>query len=312
MSHDKRFLLGQLPDRLDLIRLKEKEKEIEAFIEKREKELLNMKPITNDMIIKTSVDKIKQMKWIDKIEAGPNNSLRILTTPMACTFVPNIGRCIPLRYIEHEDVLYRIMKYQCLGKYFIIQPDYYIIESNFNIKADRNDKYPLSHVRNVMIRNTYFKGQACHIGNGHACLGELSAAISQARKTGLEMLLMSFEVYLRSINLPDAAGQRYYVLPMGDVEGNVEVWPYVEGVMKRRGISFKNKERSLETYEDILANTELSKEAENFGKYFDGSCENWNESTQESNMKECLKLIEKREPEVYQEIIRRLEKGAVL
>lgn len=96
------------------------------------------------------------MKWINKIEAGPEDSLRILTNPMACTYVPNIARYIPLRYFEKEDILYRIMKYQMLGKYFIVLPDYYIISNNFNIRGERNDRYPKTRVRNVMIKILIF------------------------------------------------------------------------------------------------------------------------------------------------------------
>lgn len=311
MVQDNRFILGQISDRLELTQLKAREREAEALLSKAEEELANM-PKVADIGAKASIEKIKAMKWIDKIEAGPDGALRILTKPMSCTFVPNIGRYVYIDDIKREDILYRMMKYQCLGKYFIIQPDYYLINSNFYIKADAHDRYPVNHVRNVMMRNTYFKGQACHIGNQQACHGELATAISQANKNGLEMLLMSFEVYLRSINLPDSAGQRYYVLPMGDAHGNVEVWPYVEDIMKKQNVSFKDRERSLEVYEDILTNTVLSQLNENFGQPFNGCCHSWSEAQQEKNMKLCLELIKEREPNVYEEIMKRVEKGAVI
>ena len=205
MSQDNRFLLGQIRDRQHLAKLKQNISTIEARISKREEELANIQPLSE--IQKTNVRNIKNMKWIDRIEPASGDSLRILTKPLACTYVPNIGKYIPYQYFEREDILYRMMKYQCLGKYFIVLPDYYILGSNFNFKGDENTRYPISRVRNVMIRNTYFHGMAPHIGNGNACLGELSGAISQAHKNGLDMLLMSIEAYLRSINLPDAAGQ---------------------------------------------------------------------------------------------------------
>ena len=310
MIQDRKYLLGQLNDRLELERIKENIKEAKAKLEKREEDLKNMRTI--DEASKTNIDNIKKMKWIDKIEAGPNNTLRLLTKPMACTYVPNIGKYINIEDIKHNDILYRIMKYQCLGKYFIIQPDYYIIDKNYEIKGDKNDRYPKTRVRNVMMRQTYFQGQACHIGNGRSCLGELSAAISAARKNGLDMLLMSFEAYLRSINLPDPAGNRFWCLPMGDAEGNVEVWPYIEDIMKKNNVSFEGRERSLETYEYILGNTKLREYNEQFGCTFNAYVREYPESEEKKKMEQCLNLIKEREPKVYEQIMKRVEEGAVL
>lgn len=310
MMQDNRFLLGQINDRMSLAEMKSQIAVLEDKLEKRKEELRNLQQPED--VSKTNLRNIMNMKWINKIEAGPEDSLRILTNPMACTYVPNIARYIPLRYFEKEDILYRIMKYQMLGKYFIVLPDYYIISNNFNIRGERNDRYPKTRARNVMIKNTYFHGMACHIGNGQACVGELGAAISGASKNGLDMLLMSFEVYLRSINLPDAAGQRYYVLPMGDENGNIEVWPYVEDIAKRNNVSLKDLDRTLEGYEKLLSNPTMANMCESYGKYFDGSCESWSEQMQESNLKQCLDLIHQREPDVYEKIMERVSKGVVL
>lgn len=310
MMQDKRFLLGQIDDRMSLAEMKSQIAALEDKLEKRKEELRNLRQPED--AAKTNLKNIMNMKWIDKIEAGPGDSLRILTNPMACTYVPNIARYIPLNYFEEEDILYRIMKYQMLGKYFIVLPDYYIISHDFNIKGDRNDHYPKTRVRNVMMQNTYFHGMACHIGNGQACLGELGAAISGASKNGLDMLLMSFEVYLRSINLPDAAGQRYFVLPMGDENGNIEVWPYVEDVAKRNNVSLKDLDRTLDGYEKLLNTPPMANKRESYGKYFNGSCSSWSEQMQESNLKQCLDLIHQREPDVYEKIMERVSKGAVL
>ena len=309
MVDDSRFLLGQINDRLRLNNYKMKQMELERLIEKKTEELANLK--APEQIQQTNIKNIMNMKWIDKIEGGPDSSLRILTKPMACTYVPNIGRYIPFRYFARSDVLYRMMKYQALGKYFIVLPSYYIVNKDFSIKADMNDRYPRSLVRNVMINTTYFHDMACHIGNGQACVGELAAAIGAAQRNGLDMLLMSFEAYLRSINLPDAAGQRYFCLPMGDADGNVEVWPYVEGVMKREGLNFKDKKRTLDNYEEVLQKLH-NKYNERFDKYFDGSCESWSEEKQDENMRQCLELIKQREPQVYEQIMTRIEKGAVI
>lgn len=310
MMQDNRFLLGQINDRMSLAEMKSQITTLEDRLEKRKEELRNLQ--LPEEVSKTNLKNIMNMKWIDKIEAGPEDSLRILTKPMACTYVPNIARYIPLRYFEKEEILYRMMKYQMLGKYFIVLPSYYIISNNFGIKGDKNDRYPISRVRNVMIRNTYFRDMACHIGNGQACVGELGAAISGASKNGLDMLLMSFEVYLRSINLPDAAGQRYYVLPMGDENGNIEVWPYVEDVAKRKNVSLKDLDRTLEGYEKLLSIPAIANMGESFGKYFDGNCESWSEQGQENNLRDCLELIHQREPEVYDKIMQRVKEGAVL
>lgn len=310
MMNDKRFLLGQLSDRIDLERIKENIADSKAKLEKKEEELKNLRSVED--IGKTSIKNIKQMRWIDKLEAARNGGIRILTKQMACTFVPNIGKYLSVNEIRSNDMLYRIMKYQCLGKYFIIQPDYYIVDNNFGIKADSNQVYPFSRVRNVPIQATYFHGQACHIGDGRSCIGELSAAISAARKTGLDMLLMSFEAYLRTINLPDPAGQRFWCLPMGDAEGNVEVWPYVEDAMKRENISFGDKPRCLETYEWLLENTKLRRYEERFGISMNENCRDWGAAQEKKNMEACLELIKVREPNVYEQIMKRVEEGAVL
>ena len=124
---DNRFLLGQINDRMSLAEMKSQIAVLEDKLEKRKEELRNLQQPED--VSKTNLRNIMNMKWINKIEAGPEDSLRILTNPMACTYVPNIARYIPLRYFEKEDILYRIMKYQMLGKYFIVLPDYYIISN---------------------------------------------------------------------------------------------------------------------------------------------------------------------------------------
>ena len=301
MSNNSKFLLGQVAFRQRLRSIDDKKREIEDSLRRKEEQLKNMREV--DIENKTNIKNIERMKWIDKIDMPTKQELRILTKPMACTYVPNIGEYILASQIEKEDILYRIMKYQLMGKYFIILPDYYIIQDNYYITADSNTRYPRSRVRHVMEQATYFHGQACHIGNGSACLGELSTAVSQAAKTGLDMLLMSFEVYLRSINLTDAAGQRYYCLPMGDADGNIEVWPYVETVMKSEHISFKNMSRTLENYEKILDNPKMSKYNESFGKFFEGSCSNLTNPKQ--NMMKCIELIKSREPALYDDLERK-------
>ena len=126
------------------------------------------------------------------------------------------------------------------------------------------------------------------------------------------MLLMSFEAYLRSINLPDPAGNRFWCLPMGDAEGNVEVWPYIEDIMKKNNVSFEGRERSLETYEYILGNTKLREYNEQFGCTFNAYVREYPESEEKKKMEQCLNLIKEREPKVYEQIMKRVEEGAVL
>ena len=294
---NQKFITGQLSSRLKLQREKRDYADMEERLKKRKEEYENMRGPEEQA--SSNIRNIKRMRWIDSLETTPSGDLRILTKSMACTMVPNIGEYVRMDKIKESDVLYRMMKYQLMGKYFIIMPDYYIIKQNYNIVGDNNHAYPVTKAREIVMNSTYFRGQACHIGNGNACLGELSTAVSQARKTGLDMLLMSFEAYLRSINLTDAAGQRYYCLPMGDAEGNIEVWPYVETVMKKRGISFKNKKRSLETYEELLNTPQMKECGTSFGKYFDGECMNLNKI---ENMRACINLIKKREPKLYKEL----------
>lgn len=311
LNADKRFLSGQIKERKRINELKKIIKSIDDKAEVRKRELNNMKESQSPR--ETNIKNIKNMKWIEKIDCIQNSCLRILTKPMACTYVPNIGKYVPYRYIKNSDILYRIMKYQCLGKYFIILPDYYILNEYFDIRADSNTTYPFSKVRNVMIKNTYFHGMAPHIGNGSACHGELSGAIGSAQKNGLDIFLMSFEAYLRSINLPDAAGQRFYVLPMGDEDGNIEVWPYLENAMKDAKVKFpKGEKRTLETYEKILNTKEMSKLGEMYGKSWDGNATLMRDDAMEENFNSCLSLIKEREPKIYEQIMERVERGVVL
>ena len=303
MCRNKKFLLGQIEDRLTL-------KKYETIAKREEEELNNLEKTLKQLkepqeAIESNIKNIKNMKWIDKISLE-GNDLSILTKAMACTYVPNIGEFIEIEKIKKADILYRMMKYQLMGKYFIILTDYYKIKNDFSIKADRNTRYPYSKVRSVAISNTYFRGQACHIGNEQACLGELSAAIGQAGKTGLDMLLMSFEAYLRSINLVDTAGQRYWCLPMGDADGNIEVWPYVEDLMKRSNSSFKDLKRNLEGYEDIMKKEKFDEiyrkieSRQQNGKLFAGECRYLQDPRR--NMGECIKLIKDREPLLFEEL----------
>ena len=90
---------------------------------------------------------------------------------------------------------------------------------------------------------------------------------------------------------------------MGDADGNVEVWPYVETVMKSEHLSFKNMSRTLENYEKILDSPKMRKYDERFGKFFEGSCSNLGDPKQ--NMMQCIELIKSREPALYDELERK-------
>lgn len=302
MLHDEKFLLGQLPYRVKLNSLRQQLPAAIESVQKREEQLRHMEEVQT---ASTSVENIKRMKWIDKIGAHPEG-LSILTKPMACTHLPNIAEFIDARYIAKSDILYKIMKYQFLGKYLIVLPDYYVVRNNFEIKGDHNDRYPVSRVRQIIQSHTYFHGMACHIGDGQACVGELGSAIADANKNGLDMLLMAFEAYLRSINIPDAAGQRFYCLPMGDASGKIEVWPYMDTMLKKHHIRFYEK-RSLEAYEQAIKRDPV-------GCFSDRpsfcACNN-TPIARDANLESCLELVRQREPKIYEQIIQRQEKGVV-
>ena len=309
MLNDNRFLVGQIEDRLQLKQKIDRRKSIEESLKKKEDRLKNFKSAEENG--STNINNILKMKWIDTFHLTNSKDLDILTKPMACTYVPNIAKFYKIQDIMQSEILYRIAKYQALGKYFITLPYHYIIQNNFNITSASNDTIPRTAVRDVIYKGTYFHGTACHIGNGSACLGELSAAISGAAQNGLDMLLMSFEVYLRSINLPDAAGQRFFCLPMGDKDGNIEVWPYVENFAKENKISLKGLERNLDGYEKFINKFEKKGYRLDLGVPCRGAA-NYSEETQKNNMEMFLGLVKEREPRVYEQIMDRIEKGAVL
>ena len=82
--------------------------------------------------------------------------------------------------------------------------------------------------------------------------------------------------------------------------------------MKRMNVSFGDRQRNLETYEWILTNTRLRDMEGNFGRPFEDGCRDFGESQAQRNLNNCLELVKEREPQVYEEIMARVEKGAVL
>lgn len=310
MATDNRFLLGQIEDRMLLKSDIEKRKIIEAKLKKQEERLDNFKSSGDNLT--TNINNILRMKWIDKLEIIKSKHLGITTKALACTYVPNIARYIYVAEIEKNEIIYRMAKYQALGKYFIVLPYTYMIRDNYGVSAWYNAEMELSNVQQAVCKETYFHGTACHIGDGQACVGELSAAIAGAPKNGLDMLLMSLEAYLRSINLTDPAGQRFYCLPMGDKDGNIEVWPFIEHQAKKFDISLKGVERSYEGYSKLLEVFNKRGLRSSFGKPYDVSCHSLRPETEEANMKDFLDLVHRREPKVYDQIMKRVEEGAVL
>ena len=279
--------------------LMEKQKRIEQKIEGLEKPIKE-----TEVKIKT----IQNMKWIDSIRKTGKN-LILKTKQMACLYVPNIARCCDVSIFEKNDLYYRIMKYQLLGKYFIIFPDYYRISDELNISGEYLDNRPkLTASEKVVSNRTYFQGMACHIGNGRACVGEMGSGVVAGQKEGIDFLLMSFEAYLRSINLQDSAGLRCYCLPMGDANGNIEVWPFVETIAKKGGVSLKGIERTKEGYEKFLTENSYFR---NSGYSFSFN-HTYFGSERDINLENALNLIKSREPEVYKKIMERVEKGVVL
>lgn len=301
MFDDNRFLLGQIRMRKSLERISNDIASIDRDLESIKKNLDRARGVDETNINQHIVDNINKMQWIDNMSLT-KQGLSILTKSMACTHVPNIARAVDVREIAKCDMLYRIMKYQYLGKYFIAMPDYYMIENNYNFRAEENNKYPLSPSRLVVQNATWFHGMICHAGNRNACLGELSGSISQADKTGLDIYLMSVEAYIRSINLSDIAGQRFYCLPMGDANGNIEVWPYVETFAKQQGVSMKNLERNLDGYNNFIRNSLGYDSLPQYGfRYIANS----SEEVINQNEQNCLELIKIREPKVYEELVKR-------
>lgn len=322
MTYDSNFILGQIGQRRELKGIDSHITETTTRLAKMEDELKNLKLEEISCNIESTKKNILRMKWIDKIE-NKGEGLRILTKPMALTYVPNIGKFFDSSVIASNDLLYTILKNQCLGKYFIGLPEYYCISDTFGVKGENNTVYPTSPSRELLHANTYFHGVVPHIGNGQACVGELNGAIAKAPETGLDIFLMSFEVYLRSANLQDAAGAYFYVLPMGDAQGNIELWPWVEKRMKQTHTSRKGIDRTLEGYDKAIQAIQ-SKDSNGWRQcgydwrnliFYPNNpprARDFGDDTQRKTLEANLELIHQREPKVYDMIKKRIEEGVVL
>lgn len=303
MSGDKSFLLGQVDIRRSLTSNKESLVEYENKYKSLYDELKNRK--TTETIIGDGVKNIKNMHWIQSLRLKEEGSLLLRTKDMACLHVPNISNYIRIGDIERHDILYKIMKYQFLGKYFIVLSNDYVIPANYNIVGEENRKIIEEtdrEIKNLIRSKTYFRGTACHIGDGQICSGEFSSSISMAHKTGLDLFLMNFEAYLRSINIGDAAGRRYHYLPMGNEKGEIEMWPAFDYQIKKvMKTSLKGLERSKKGY------TEMAKKLDS--SYFNFGLD-YSTSSSIGSEENGLDLIKQREPDVYEKIMNlRKERG---
>lgn len=304
MRNDYRFLLGQVAERQELESLEERINGIDNSIKETQRRLKNFSDNSEKELNPNTLKNIEQMQWIERL-VYDRSGLHLLTKPMACSHVPNIAKVIRSSYIAKNHLFYRIMKYQFLGKYFIALPDWYIIDHNYGFKAEEIGKLPSEQSRTFIQKCTWFHGMICHAGNGNSCLGELAGSVAAAEKTGLDLYLMSIESYIRSINLEDVAGRRFYTLPMGDANGNIEVWPFLEYRAKKCKVSLKDLERTEQGYNDFLERWSIDPRlVEDYPLLSDQSAE----AIQE-NMQMCLELIKSREPKVYEKII---ERGVLL
>ena len=119
MFDDDRFLLGQIRMRKSLERISNDIASIDRDLESVKENLDRARGVDETNINQHIVDNINKMQWIDNMSLT-KQGLSILTKSMACTHVPNIARAVDVREIAKCDMLYRIMKYQYLGKYFIL------------------------------------------------------------------------------------------------------------------------------------------------------------------------------------------------
>lgn len=298
MLNNNKFLLGQISLRRDLTNYKERIDNTKKQIELAEHDLEDSKKVVEPLAM--NIKTIKNMKWIDTmtLESDTNN-LILRTKSMACTHVPNISNFLQVEDIKQSSLLYQIMKYQFLGKYFISLPGEYVIPHNFNVVGRKNAKVvdaEASNAISLIKKHLWFAGTACHIGNGNICPGEFASAISAAAQTGLDIFLLNFEAFLRSINLNDAAGRKYFFLPMGNAQGEVEIWPALDKTIKQRRPNLRIQDRSLEGYDRLIEDigNDIYMDVRVRRDTYSGA------GTEE----EGLALIKEREPEIYEQIMK--------
>ena len=302
MENSPECILGQIETRMNLKGSKLLQEQNEIKLKEAQDALRNYTP-SSVSGVSYNIETIRNMKWIESIEETDGDSLVLRTTAMACSHVPNISNYMYIDDIKTNSIAYKIAKYQFLGKKFIVMPNEYIIPTNFNIFGRKIDDITVTEnpsIRKLIEKYLWFHGTACHIGHGHICSGEFATAISQAPKTGMDLFLLNFEAFLRSINLTDSAGRRCFYLPMGDNEGNIEVWPALEASIKKgHGESLNTLVRTTDGFEEFLKRGEIHSL-----NLTSDDCSGWLSGYYEIGEAACLDLIKQREPHVYEEIMR--------
>lgn len=256
--------------------------------------------------IKKAIKTIENMSWIANVKQHPKG-LALRTNQMQMSLVPNIGYSLDTDLIARRASYYTIFKNQCLGLNFVSPDAEYLIPYDMNVAAlsSGSDDAVKKWIRNSLM----FQGMNPHMGLGGKCYGEFASGISSAQKYGIDFLIMSLEGFLRSANLQDSAGKCVLNMPMGDVNGNITCWPYIDEVLNKFGIAYRGR-RDYKTYLKLIKKLEIA--MRNNPRVNINNLTTGMRSPNKQLFDANLQLIKEREPKVYEQIQKRIAEGAVL
>jgi hypothetical protein len=225
------FQVAQIPEYLSKAGDEQQLDKIKTEISKIEDDLRAHNKAGTQSNIQKTVLSAKKLPYIKSFSKS-DDLLVVHTKNVFMDFVPNVGGHISPATMRNNNAYYEIFKAQLLGMNFITPGAEYSVPYDMNIIS----KGCLNESFKEFLGRLYFGASHPHIGVRGKCYGEFISGVSAAQKHGLDFLLASFEVFLRSANMMDSAGATVIRLPMGTRDGKITMWPAIDDYVKKAKI----------------------------------------------------------------------------
>lgn len=276
----------QIPDELRVIN------ENIAALEKKRKEA---KPI-----------KLKDLEYLDLIEKVEVNGeyLRLHIKPLYINPSEPLGKVYDKPTIEKYPYLYEVCKLIYLGNHFKMPGTIIEVGKDFMLHFIETK----DHRWDKMFKNNNWStiGYPHFGGNNHFCQGEFADAIAHATEYGLEYYFLCLKQYLTTANMRDIAGVKVLWYPICDDEDNILYCAGMEAYKNAYRNRFgKNTDLELIPDRDYI---QLSDFANNHTSFGDLNIDGYWRCPSGYNRKDedaFLELCKEKEPEVYEEIIKK-------
>ena len=244
---------------------------------------------------------LEYLNLIEKVELNGEN-LRLHIKPLNINPSEPLGKVYDKATIEKYPYLYEVCKQIYLGNHFRMPGTIIEIPKDFNARfIETKDK----RWDRMFKNNNWSTIGYPHFGVNHFCQGEFADTIAHATEYGLEYYFLCLKQYLTTANMRDIAGVKILWYPIYDENDNIVYCAGMEAYKNAYRNRFgNNTDIELIPERDYIQLSDFANCHSGFG---DLNIEGFWRCPSGYNKGEdaFLALCKEKEPEVYEEIMKK-------